>query len=76
MHAIQATRRDEGFDISDRIVLGLDRDPKLLDATRTHQDYVSTETLAVEVRYETLPRVTPALIDGIELRIAVVTAAA
>jgi isoleucyl-tRNA synthetase len=71
VHAIQATRRDAGLDVSDRIVLTLDGDPDLLDAARSHERYVTGETLAVEVSYASLDGADPVRIDGRELRIAV-----
>ena len=70
MHAIQAARRDAGFDISDRIILTLDGDPQLLAAAREHERYIAGEVLAVEIRYTAL-QVAPVLIDGLELRIEV-----
>jgi len=74
VHAIQAARRDAGLDVSDRIVLTLDGDKALLDAAKAHQDYLTGETLAVEVRYETDGAVPVALIDGLELKAGVVRA--
>jgi isoleucyl-tRNA synthetase len=75
VHAVQAARRDAGLEISDRIILTLDGDPGLLEAAREHQDYIATETLAVEVRYAPLPELDPITIDGYELRIAIDRAA-
>jgi isoleucyl-tRNA synthetase len=74
VHAIQAARRDAGLEVSDRILLTLDGDDALLDAARAHQDYVTGETLAVEVRYETDGAVPVALIDGLQLKAGVVRA--
>ena len=71
VHAVQAARRAADLDISDRIVLTLDGDERLLNAARRHQEYIAAETLAVEVRYEALPGVESVSIDGLELRVAV-----
>ncbi len=82
VHAVQAARRNAGFDISDRITLTLDGAAELLAAARTYETYISTETLAVSVMYAALtvssngntPRVEAVMIDGLELRIAVALA--
>jgi isoleucyl-tRNA synthetase len=82
VHAVQAARRNAGFDISDRIKLTLDGAAELLAAARTYETYISTETLAVSVMYAALtvssngntPRVEAVMIDGLELRIAVALA--
>jgi isoleucyl-tRNA synthetase len=74
VHAVQAARRDAGLDVTDRIVLTLDGDDRLLDAARAHQGYIAGETLAVEVAYESLDGVEPVTVDGRELRVAVALA--
>jgi isoleucyl-tRNA synthetase len=51
VHAIQNARKDAGLEVTDRIKLGLAGDEALLDAARAHEDYVTGETLAVEVDY-------------------------
>jgi hypothetical protein len=55
-------------------VLTLDGDPALLAAARSHERYVATETLAVEIGYESLNGAAPVDIDGRELRVAVALA--
>jgi isoleucyl-tRNA synthetase len=71
VRAVQLARQDAGFNVSDRIVLTLDGDASLADAVRAHQDYIAGETLAVEVRYESVDEAEPVVIDGRQLRIAV-----
>ncbi len=71
VHAIQAARRSAGLDVTDRIALTLDGDPRLLAAAQAHQDYVTGETLAVAVSYESLDGAAPVLIDGRELKVGV-----
>ena len=71
VHAVQAARRDAGFDVSDRIALTLDGDPELLAAARAYEAHVAAETLAVEVCCTALPDADPVLVDGRELRITV-----
>jgi isoleucyl-tRNA synthetase len=75
VHAIQAARRAAGLEITDRIVLTLDGNEDLLGAARAYSDYIATETLAVEINYESLNGVAPAVIDGRELKIGVALAA-
>ena len=71
VHAVQAARRDAGFDVSDRIALTVDGDPELLAAARAYEAHVAAETLAVEVCCTALPDADPVLVDGRELRITV-----
>jgi isoleucyl-tRNA synthetase len=71
VHAVQGARRDAGLEVSDRIVLVLDGDARLLDAARVYEAYVAGETLAVEVQFHELDGVAPVVIDGRELRILV-----
>jgi isoleucyl-tRNA synthetase len=49
VHAIQNARKRAGLDVSDRIALALGGDAGLLEAARTHQDYIAGETLATSV---------------------------
>jgi isoleucyl-tRNA synthetase len=74
VHAVQAARRDAGLAVTDRIVLTLDGEPELLAAARAHERYLAGETLATSVSYERLDGLEPALIDGLELRLAVALA--
>jgi isoleucyl-tRNA synthetase len=74
VHAIQAARRDAGLEVTDRIALTLDGDPALLQAAQRHERYIATETLALEVSYESLDGSAPAVIDGRELRVGVALA--
>jgi isoleucyl-tRNA synthetase len=50
VHAVQAARKAAGLEVEDRIELALDGDAALLRAARAHRDYVTGETLAVELR--------------------------
>ncbi len=75
VHHVQGARRAAGLEVTDRIALTLDGDPTLLDAARTHQDYIAGETLAVDVSYESLDgEVEPLAIDGLALKVAVALA--
>jgi isoleucyl-tRNA synthetase len=53
VHAIQAARKAADLEITDRIRLTLDGDDELLAAAQAHHEYVTGETLAVEVEYAT-----------------------
>jgi isoleucyl-tRNA synthetase len=78
VHAVQNARKTAGLQIEDRIELALGGDPALIDAVRAHRDYVTGETLAVELSLEDLAsQPAPAMeyseqaeIDGKALRIS------
>ena len=59
VRAVQNARQAAGLEVSDRILLTLDGDRELLDAARTHQDYIAGETLAIQVAYESLDGAEP-----------------
>jgi len=46
---VQQARRDADLAVTDRIVLTIVADPKWIEAARTHEDLLRSETLAVEV---------------------------
>jgi isoleucyl-tRNA synthetase len=71
VHAIQAARKDAGLNVEDRIALTLGGDDALLEAVRTHADYVTGETLAVSMSFNGGDPVT---VDGRELLIGVTVA--
>ncbi|MEA2366993.1 MAG: isoleucyl-tRNA synthetase, partial [Thermoleophilaceae bacterium] len=52
VHAVQAARKNAGFDVEDRIELALAGDEELLAAARAHEDYVAGETLATTVVFD------------------------
>jgi isoleucyl-tRNA synthetase len=47
VHAVQNARKSAGLQVEDRIALALAGDAALLDAAKTHRDYLAGETLAV-----------------------------
>jgi isoleucyl-tRNA synthetase len=71
VHAIQNARREAGLDVSDRISLILGGDEELLAAARDHQAYVSAETLATSIAFDSTPGGAEARIDGRELRVSI-----
>jgi isoleucyl-tRNA synthetase len=52
VHAVQAARKNAGFEVEDRIALGLMGDEELLAAAREHEDYVAGETLATSLDFD------------------------
>jgi isoleucyl-tRNA synthetase len=73
VRAVQNARKAGGLEVSDRIVLTLGGDDELLDAAREHEDYVTGETLAIELSYGNGAG-EPATIEGLSLNIAVTRA--
>jgi isoleucyl-tRNA synthetase len=49
VHAVQNARRNAGLAIEDRIALRLAGEPRLLEAAGAHREYLTRETLAVEL---------------------------
>ncbi|HEY4830093.1 MAG TPA: isoleucine--tRNA ligase [Solirubrobacteraceae bacterium] len=76
VRAVQLARQEAGLEVTDRILLTLDGDEALLAAARAHQRYIAGETLAVEVRYESLTeaKLEPVKIDELQLWVAVALA--
>ncbi|MGN6274917.1 MAG: isoleucine--tRNA ligase [Solirubrobacterales bacterium] len=74
VHAVQNARKEAGLEITDRIDLTLAGDPDLLEAARTHQDYLAGEVLATSVSYADSPNGAAAKIDGRDLSITVTRA--
>ncbi len=51
IRAIQNLRKESGFDVTDRIALYLQGDEELQAAVDNHQDYLMSETLAVDIKW-------------------------
>ena len=49
VNRVQKTRKDIGLNVTDRINLEINADAALTQANTTHQSYISSETLAVEM---------------------------
>jgi len=71
VHAVQNARKAAGLDVSDRIELALGGDPELLEAAREHEAYLSGETLAMSVSFDTDGAGERTRIEGRELVIGV-----
>jgi isoleucyl-tRNA synthetase len=70
VRAVQSARQAAGLDISDRILLALGGDERLLAAARIHQDYIASEVLATQVSYTEQPGgADPVMVDGAPLTI-------
>ncbi len=51
VHAVQNARKSAGLRVEDRIELSLTGDADLIEAAEIHRDYISRETLAVELAF-------------------------
>jgi isoleucyl-tRNA synthetase len=71
VHAVQAARKGAGLRVEDRIALTLGGDDALLEAARAHEDYVTSETLAVELTYDGAGVATRTEVEGLELVVGV-----
>jgi isoleucyl-tRNA synthetase len=71
VRAVQNARQAGGLEVSDRIVLTLDGDEELLAAIRKYETYVSGETLATQVSYESLDGAEPVIIEDRPLKIGI-----
>ncbi|MDQ7840141.1 MAG: isoleucine--tRNA ligase [bacterium] len=73
VHHVQQLRKEEGLDVSDRIVLYLEGGPELEELLAAHGQYVRAETLTQEVVH-VVPATVPARevrLDGLSIRMAV-----
>ncbi|GAA1283625.1 isoleucine--tRNA ligase [Pseudonocardia aurantiaca] len=55
VRVVQQARREAGFEVSDRIALTLNGPAAVLDAVRTHEEFVAGEVLATSVTYTEVP---------------------
>jgi isoleucyl-tRNA synthetase len=64
VHAIQNLRKEKDCQFTDRVVIGVATDSDALNrAVDAFADYIKSETLAVEIRYEALPGVEAVVVD-------------
>jgi isoleucyl-tRNA synthetase len=70
VHAVQAARKAAGLDVEDRISLALGGDAELLEAARTHDDYIAGETLATQLAIDGISAGETVKVDGRTLVIA------
>ncbi|WP_410675624.1 isoleucine--tRNA ligase [Amycolatopsis sp. cmx-4-68] len=51
VRVVQQARRDAGLDVADRIALTVDAPADVVEAARTHEEFLASETLATSVSY-------------------------
>ncbi|ADJ44757.1 isoleucyl-tRNA synthetase [Amycolatopsis mediterranei S699] len=51
VRVVQQARRDAGLDVADRIALTIDAPADVVEAARTHEEFLASETLATSVTY-------------------------
>ncbi|GLY39129.1 isoleucine--tRNA ligase [Amycolatopsis sp. NBRC 101858] len=51
VRVVQQARRDAGLDVADRIALTVDSVPDVVEAARTHEEFLGSETLATSVTH-------------------------
>ncbi|WP_410592070.1 isoleucine--tRNA ligase [Amycolatopsis sp. lyj-23] len=51
VRVVQQARRDAGLDVADRIALTVDAPAEVVEAARTHEEFLASETLATSVTY-------------------------
>jgi isoleucyl-tRNA synthetase len=75
VRVVQQARKDAGLDVSDRIALTLQVPAEVVDAVRTHEEFVAGETLADSVTYAEVPEGSDGVVgDGVKVRVSVVRA--
>ncbi len=50
VNRIQNTRKEAGFEVTDRIIVGVDSVEEIVDAIRRHDEWIAREVLATELR--------------------------
>jgi len=70
---VQQARREAGLDVSDRIAVTLQAPADVLDAVRTHQEFLASEVLAEAVAYDSVaePTLTAPVTGGSEVKVHV-----
>ncbi len=52
INRIQNLRKESGFEVSDKIIVSLQKLPVIEEAVNTHRAYIASQTLANEIRWE------------------------
>jgi isoleucyl-tRNA synthetase len=52
IRAVQNLRKEQGFEVTDRIELSLEGSDELMSAVRQHEDYLSAETLTERIQWQ------------------------
>ena len=50
INRIQNIRKDSGFDVTDKIVIEIEKNENINEAVMKHRDYIGSQTLANEIR--------------------------
>ena len=66
VNRVQQARKEQGFDVADRIVLSLSGDEELLEAVRAHVDYLQGEVLATQVEFGAAATATNAIVASVD----------
>ena len=72
-HHVQNLRKSSGLAVADRIVLGVEGDPRISEVVESYRDQLAAEVLATEVRGEAVDRpdgMAEARIDGAPVRLS------
>ena len=70
VNRIQSTRKDSGFQISDRIKVAFSADEDLANAILENKEYIMQETLSVDLSNESVSETVDFEIDGFSLKIS------
>jgi isoleucyl-tRNA synthetase len=71
VNKIQGIRKDTELDVADRIRISIDATGTVEQAIKIHQNYITGETLAVEIRKEKLDSEEIELVNGYNCRIKI-----
>ncbi|MEU0788579.1 isoleucine--tRNA ligase [Amycolatopsis sp. NPDC005961] len=75
VRVVQQARRDAGLDVADRIALTVDAPADVVEAARTHQDFLASETLATSVTHAPVADGSAGTVgDGTKVTVSVVKA--
>ena len=53
VNRIQAARKEQGFDITDRVILWIESDSEVVKSIKENSEYVCSEVLAIKINYQT-----------------------
>ncbi|MBT5684321.1 MAG: class I tRNA ligase family protein, partial [Gammaproteobacteria bacterium] len=72
INRIQKSRKDSGFNVSDRIRLSISSGDRLVKAIKAHEDYIKRETLTLDLQYVDEPGEMVFDIDGEAMSLSMV----
>jgi isoleucyl-tRNA synthetase len=52
VNRIQAARKEQGFEITDRVVLWIESDSEVVKSIKENSEYVCSEVLAIKINYQ------------------------